>query len=84
MRIIKVERVKGAYPLEINNKQEKGYIEVWLTNEEQALYDRSELTDMLISHFSAPQRCRVVFFLSGQEELYRCAEDLLVKNLGCV
>lgn len=69
--------------MEIYNKQEKGLIEVWLTNEEQQMYDRRELTDMLLSHYKAPKKCKVVFFLSGQGDLFQCTENLLIKNLGC-
>lgn len=70
--------------MEIYDKQDKGYIEVWLTNEEQELYDRRELTDMLLSHYQSPNNCKVVLFLSGQEDLFQCTENLLTKNLGCV
>ncbi len=35
-------RKKGTYSLEINNKQDKGCIEVWLTNEEQEMYDKKQ------------------------------------------
>ncbi len=58
-----IER-KGAYSLEIYNKQEKGFIEVWLTNEEQQMYDRAELTELLLSKVTS-KKCKVVFFLSG-------------------
>ena len=35
--------------MEIVDKKDKGFIQVWLTNEEQAEYDRSELTRLLLS-----------------------------------
>ena len=35
--------------MEIYNKQNRGYIEVWLTNEEQQMYDRTELAERLLS-----------------------------------
>jgi hypothetical protein len=50
--------------LEIYNKQNKGYIEVWLTNEEQQMYDRGELTERLLS--KANKKCKVVFFSVGR------------------
>lgn len=70
--------------MEIYDKSSKGYIEVWLTNEEQEMYDRCELTDMILLHYKASKKCRVVFFLSGHGDLFQCTENLLIKNLGCV
>ena len=70
--------------MEIYDKRGKGYIEVWLTNKEQEMYDRRELTDMLLLHYKASKKCRVVFFLSGNGDLFQCTENLLIKNLGCV
>jgi len=69
--------------LEIYDKQDKGYIEVWLTNEEQEMYDRRELSERLLSGVKK-KRCRVAFFLSGKEDLYPNTENLLIMNLGCV
>lgn len=66
--------------LEIVDKKDKGFIEVWLTNEEQAEYDRSELTQLLLSK-AGSRKCRVVYFLSGSEELYPNIENLLLMNL---
>lgn len=71
---------KGTYSLEIYNKQNKGYIEVWLTNEEQQMYDRTELTQRLLSGIIR-KKCRVVFFLSGNDDLYPNTENLLLMNL---
>lgn len=68
--------------MEIYNKPDKGCIEVWLTNEEQQMYDREELTEQLLSKVTA-KKCKVVFFLSGQGDLFQCTEGLLIKNLGC-
>ena len=70
--------------MEIYDKCNKGYIEVWLTNEEQQMYDRSELTKTLLLNYKAPKKCKVVFFMSGKGDLFQCTEDLLIKNLGCV
>lgn len=69
--------------MEIYDKQENGYISVWLTNEEQLLYDRSELTKSLLKK-SNSKKCKVVFFLSGHEDLFQCTDNLLVRNLGCI
>ena len=66
--------------MEIVDKKDKGFIEVWLTNEEQAEYDRSELTQLLLSK-SGSKKCRVVYFLSGKEDLYPNVEKLLLMNL---
>ena len=74
---------KGAYSLEIYNKQNKGYIEVWLTNEEQEMYDRGELTERLLAG-SKKKKCRVAFFLSGSEDSYHITENLLLTNLKII
>ncbi len=68
--------------MKIYDKQEKGYIEVWLTNEEQKIYDRAELTKQLLSETTA-KKCKVVYFLSGNDDLYTNTEGLLLTNLGC-
>lgn len=68
--------------MEIIDNKKAGFIEVWMTNEEQAEYDRAELTRLLISNTNN-KKCRVVFFLSGKEELYPNVEKLLLMNLGC-
>ncbi|MCR4644081.1 MAG: hypothetical protein K5695_01550 [Oscillospiraceae bacterium] len=68
--------------MEIYDKRKKGYIEVWLTKEEQEMYDRSELTRLLLKDVKE-KNCMVMFFLSGKEELYNNTEGLLLKNLGC-
>lgn len=68
--------------LEIINRQKSGYFEVWLTNEEQQLYSRSELTALILSKADAA-KCRVMFFLSGSEELLPNTEKLLIMNSGC-
>lgn len=66
--------------MEIVNKQDKGYIAVWLTNEEQQLYDRSKLTSLLLNKADFP-KCRIVYFLSGSEDLCKNMEGLLLANL---
>ncbi len=72
--------------MEIYHKEDKGFIEVWLTNEEQETCDRKELTEMLLSNLPPKKRkkCRVVFFLSGNDELYPNVEGLIVMNARCV
>lgn len=67
--------------MEIYHKEDKGYIEVWLTNEEAQIYDRTELTTLLLSEAES-DKCKVVFFLSGNEDLYQNTENLLLMNLG--
>ncbi|MBR6622915.1 MAG: hypothetical protein IKK91_03310 [Ruminococcus sp.] len=68
--------------MKIFNKQDKGYIEVWLTNDEQQEYDLNELTKQLLSETTV-KKCKVVYFLSGSEDLFTNTEGLLLKNLGC-
>ncbi|SEK41393.1 hypothetical protein [Ruminococcus albus] len=69
--------------MEIYNKQERGYIEVWLTNEEQQMYDREELTERLLARVKK-KKCRVAFFLSGSEDPYPITENLLLTNLKTI
>ncbi|MBR2085680.1 MAG: hypothetical protein IJ906_00835 [Oscillospiraceae bacterium] len=66
--------------MEIYDKQDKGYIEVWMTNEEQQICDRDKLKDLLLSDVKQ-KKCRVVFFLSGKDNLYQNTEGLLLMNL---
>ena len=66
--------------MEIYNKQDKGYIEVWLTNKEQKLYDLNKLTAKIL-HDIENKKCKVVFYLSGQNDLLRNTEALLLTNL---
>ena len=68
--------------MEIIDKKKAGFIEVWMTNEEQAEYDRTELTSLLLSK-TKNKKCKVIFFLSGKEELYPNVEKLLLMNLEC-
>ena len=68
--------------MEIYNRQSKNYIEVWMTNEEQQLFDRSELTNYLLSRIQN-NSYKVVFYLSGEGDLYSDTENLLVRNIGC-
>lgn len=66
--------------MEIYDKTKNGYIEVWLTNQEQEEIDRAELTQQILSDVPL-KKCKVVFFLSGEQELCECTEDLLTMNL---
>lgn len=68
--------------MEVYDKRKKGFIEVWLTNKEQEIYDRIELTGMLLKDINE-KKCKVVFFMSGKEELYGNTEGLLLNNIGC-
>ncbi len=69
--------------MEIYNKQDKGLIEVWLTNEEQEIYDRKELTKLLLSKATV-KKCSVIYLLSGSEDLFANTERLLLQNMRCV
>ena len=68
----------GADILEIYDKSNKGYIEVWLTNQEQQIYDRIKITEKIVEKH---KKCKVVFFLSGKDDLFRCTENLLTNNI---
>ena len=68
--------------MEIYNKEKDNYISVWMTKEEQQLFDRQALTDLLLSTIKN-KKCKVVYFLSGKGDLYTNTENLLVRNLGC-
>ena len=54
--------------MEIYDKHDKDYIEVWLTNAEQQLYDRRKLTRCLLEKANT-KKCKVVYFLSGSDDL---------------
>lgn len=69
--------------MEIYDKQDKGYIEVWLSKEEQKQCDRPTLTKHLFNNVKV-KKCKVVFFLSGDKDLFDCTESLLLKNLGFI
>lgn len=66
--------------MEIYDRQEKGYIEVWMTQQEQQEYDRSELAQCILEQKQAGKKCRVAFFLSGEDDLFDCTENLLTMN----
>ena len=68
--------------MEIYNKEKDNYISVWMTREEQQLFDRQELTDLLLSNVKN-KKCKVIYFLSGNGDLYSNTEILLTRNLGC-
>ena len=68
--------------MEIYNKEKDNYISVWMTREEQQLFDRQELTDLLLSTIKN-KKCKVVYFLSGKGDLYTNTENLLVRNSYC-
>ena len=66
--------------MEIHSDQDKRFISVWLTNEEQKHCDRKALTAQLLKNVDNPN-CKVVYFLSGKDDLYQCVEGLLLSNL---
>jgi len=68
--------------MEIYDKSDKRYFEVWMTNNEQLMFDRNVLARQLLSK-KEDEKYKVVFFLSGEEDLYRNTEGLLLMNLGC-
>ncbi len=72
---------KGLVDLEIYDRQEKGFIEVWMTKEEQQKYDRKELTRLILEQKQAGKKCKVAFLLSGEDDLFDCTESLLTMNL---
>ena len=72
---------KGLVDLEIYDRQEKGFIEVWMTKEEQQKYDRKELTHLILEQKQAGKKCKVAFLLSGEDDLFDCTESLLTMNL---
>lgn len=68
--------------MEINNHIKDGYIQVWLSNIEQQQYDRKVLTDIIIQQYNIkPKKCKVVFMLSGTDNLYQCTENLITSNV---
>lgn len=68
--------------MEINNHIKDGYIQVWLSNIEQQQYDRKLLTDTIIEQYNIkPKKCRIVFMLSGTDNLYQCTENLITSNV---
>ncbi len=68
--------------MEIIDKRDKGFIEVWMTNEDQQMYDCAELTHLLLKD-TDPKKYKLVFFFSGKEDLCTNTEKLLIANLGC-
>ncbi len=68
--------------MEIVDKRNKGFIEVWMTNAEQQQYDCAELTHLLLKNADF-KKCKVVFFMSGKEDLCNNTKKLLIANLGC-
>ena len=67
--------------MEIQNKQDIGFIEVWMTNEDKEQYDRTELTKQILEHYHPGKKCKVVYFLSGDRDLEEQTEGLLSMNL---
>ncbi len=66
--------------MELYYNPDKKYISVWLTKEEQKIYDRKILTSQILQKVKN-NKCKVVFFLSGKEDLQKNTESLLIMNL---
>ena len=66
--------------MKVNYKSDSNIIEVWLTNKEQEHCDRHLLTAKLLKRVNNP-KCKVIFFLSGSDDLYMNMEGLLISNL---
>ncbi|MBO7395665.1 MAG: hypothetical protein J6U16_06060 [Ruminococcus sp.] len=66
--------------MEIINNGSKKPITVWLTNEEQEQLDLHQLTAQIRKSVQDPKR-KVVYFLSGETDLYQATEDLLIENI---
>lgn len=67
--------------MEIYDKRDQGFIEVWLTNAEQESVDRPTLAKQLLAAAGNPRKCKVAFFLSGKADLLEQTEGLLLRNL---
>ncbi len=67
--------------MEIQDRQDIGFIEVWMTHEEQAQYNRNELTQRVLENYQPGKKCKVVYFLSGDRDLEEQTEGLLCMNL---
>ena len=63
--------------------RDKKIITVWMTNKEQELYDRKQLAAQLLISVDDP-KCKVIFFLSGNGDLFENTEGLLQANLAKV
>jgi hypothetical protein len=63
----------------IYNREPQGFIEVWMTNEEQETIDRKALTAQILADAGHPKKCKVVYFLSGSADLTECMSSLLRK-----
>lgn len=67
--------------VELYDKRDQGFIEVWLTNAEQEQVDRAALAKQLLAEAGRPRKCKVVYFLSSSADLTRGMSGLLRKNL---
>ena len=63
----------------IYNREPQGFIEVWMTNEEQERIDRKALTAQILAEAGHPKKCKVVYFLSGSADLTACMSRMLRK-----
>lgn len=67
--------------MEIYNNKQNNYISVWLTKEEQQIFNREELTKLLLANKN--KKCKIIFFLSGKDDLHANVESLVIRNLRC-
>ena len=65
--------------MEIYDKSNKGFIEVWMTKGEQESYNRKKIAQRLLMKDSN-KKCKVVFLLSGNSDIYLCTKQLLLLN----
>lgn len=65
----------------IYNREPQGFIEVWMTNEEQETTDRKAMTTQILEEAGYPKKCKVVYFLSGSADLTDCMSGLMRKNV---
>ncbi|MBQ8122398.1 MAG: hypothetical protein IJ170_03655 [Ruminococcus sp.] len=63
--------------------RDKKNITVWMTNKEQDLYDRKQLTARLLKNVD-DLKCKVIFYLSGKGDLFENTEGVLLANLAKV
>ena len=66
--------------LEINVKDEKRMVEIWLSNAEQQNERVMNLVECKINELSG-EKFKVAVFRSGSKDLYECTENLLHHNI---
>ena len=66
--------------MQICDKREKGYVEVWLSNKDQRTLNTSMLTQKIKKQIN-DQKCKIVFYMSGCQDLLSNTENLLINNM---